>query len=510
MQLYIIVTLALIGSFSTQLYVPEEFQAFAYVGLLVAVAIYYFKIRPRNSYQRQMSELNKMRGKASNSHGSATFASPKEIKNAGLSEEKGFILGKLAGKFIRFRLPGHLITFAPTRSGKGVGQVIPNLLDHPGSVVVNDIKGENCAVTSRHRSKFSKVITFAPFSETSGCYNPMDFIRVGTSEELDDAALIADMIIITSGGDDFFGNEAKNVVTGLILFVATESPPALKNIGEVRYLLMQEQKAFQATIKAMQNSKNEAVRRMGNSIGATEPKVIASILSTAKSQTAVWDSPRLTSITSRSDFNLEDIKKEPTSFYIVIPPEYLDVYKPVVRLMIGTTLASMTRTMKKPQDPVLFIIDEFPALGYMKNIEVGVGYLAGYGVSLWMFIQDLSQIKEDYPKWASLIANCACRVAFGTNDFDTAKTISEMLGNTTIRVEGEGKSKEAGLLGGKTSGTSTNVSETSRALMTPDEVMRMPFDSQLVFVQGVKPIYAEKVMYFKDKAFVGKFDQWGG
>lgn len=502
----IFMLVALVVAIAVSIFAPEGFLIHSAVAALAVLGFVYYKTRPQAGYKKQAKELKKMKGKASAAHGSADFAHVRDLKEADLVRENGFMLGKYENKFIRFRSPGHLITFAPTRSGKGVGHVIPNLLDHPGSVVVNDIKGENYAVSGRHRAQFSKVITFAPFMDGSGCFNPIDFIRVGTSDELDDAALIADMIIIPGGGDEFWTNEAKNVITGLILYVANESPAALRNLGEVRYLIMQDQKDFQLTIKDMQRSKNQIIQRIANSIAATEPKVMASVLSTAKSQTAVWDSPRLTAITSRSDFKLEDIKKEPTSFYVIIPPEYLDVYKPVVRLMMGITIATLTRTQEKPKDPTLFIIDEFPALGYMKNIEAGVGYLAGYGISLWMFIQDLSQIKEDYPKWASLIANCSVRMAFGTNDFDTAKILSDMMGTTTVRVEGEGTSKEKGQwFGGN---VSSNISETSRPLMTPDEVMRMPGDSQVIFVQGCRPILAEKIRYYADPEFKGKFDSW--
>ena len=256
-------------------------KLFLYISLLVAVAlsflapdgylietavvavavmgVVYYKIRPQAGYKKQAGVVKKMKGKASLAHGSADFAQIKDLREADLIRENGFMLGKYDNKFIRFRSPGHLITFAPTRSGKGVGHVIPNLLDHPGSVVVNDIKGENYGVSGRHRSKFSKVITFAPFMEGSGCYNPIDFIRVGTSDELDDAALIADMIIIPGGGDEFWSNEAKNVITGLILYVANESPAALRNLGEVRYLIMQDQKDFQLTVKDMQRSKNQII-----------------------------------------------------------------------------------------------------------------------------------------------------------------------------------------------------------------------------------------------------------
>ncbi len=472
---------------------------------------WFFFLRPRTSADKQLGILRRMKGGSlsTGTHGSADFCSSSDLKKFGLAGEEGFILGRFASKFIRFSQPGHLITFAPTRSGKGVGQVIPNLLDHPGSVVVNDIKGENYAVSGRHRASFGGVYTFAPFNEVSNCFNPIEFIRVGTQDELDDAALIADMIIVEENAKDpFWDREAKNLVLAMIMHVATAAPPALRNMGEVRYLLMQSRKDFDMTVKEMMRSKNAYVRKAGGAISAMEPKVLASVLSTAKSQTAVWDSPRLQAITSKSDFNLAEIKEKVTSFYIIIPPEYLDVYKPIVRLMMAMTLATMTRTKGKPKTPVLFLIDEFPALGYMKNIEVGIGYLAGYGASLWLFIQDLNQLKDNYPKWGTFLANCAVRVAFGTNDFETAKMLSDMLGTTTVTVESTGISRDKFQIAG--GNRSTNTSETGRPLMTPDEVMRIPNDSQVIFVQGVKPILAEKIFYFRDKFFRGKFDNWDG
>lgn len=485
------------------------------VGLIVGLFVLrHYKVHYSKSYKKQMRALDKLKKKAGDAHGSANFAYSKDLRKLGVKRKDGLILGKFEEQFVRFKQPGHLITFAPTRSGKGVGHVIPNLLDHPGSVVVNDIKGENYAVTGDFRRSFSKVVSFAPFSDDSSCYNPLDFIRVGTTDEIDDASLIADMIIVDDGAaDPFWNREAKNIITGLILYVANESPPALRNLGEVRYLIMQSKKDFEFTIRDMYKSKNAFVKKVAASVGATEPKVLASVLSTAKSQTAVWDSPRLTAITSRSDFQLEDLKRENISLYIIIPPEYLDVYKPIIRLIIGLATTAMTRVKGAPEHPVLFLIDEFPALGHMKPIESGIGYLAGYGVSLWMFIQDLNQIKDIYERWGTFLSNCSVRMAFGTNDVETAKVLSEMLGTTTIRVEGEGTSEEGGFklnpLKGKGS-KSTNISEAARPLMTPDEVMRMPNDAQLIFVQGGKPIVAEKIFYFKDPFFKGKFGKWGG
>lgn len=484
-----------------------------FLGAVLLVFLYIaHRLTHNKSYHKTMDQTQKMqRGgglfsmfkKAGKSHGTADFARISDLKSAGAISKQGYIVGKFEDRFLRFNQPGHLITFAPTRSGKGVGHVIPNLLTHPGSVVVNDIKGENYAVTHRKRREFSQVLKFAPFEDDSNCYNPLDFIRTGTEDELDDVRLLADMMIVVNpeSSDPFWAMEAKNLVTALTLHVATARPPVLRNLGEVRYLLMQSSEDFQFTIKEMLKSKSEHVRRMAAALSATEPKVMASIMSTAKSQTAVWDSPRLNAITGRSDFQLKDIKEKPTSLYVIIPPEYLETYKPVIRIMIGLTVASMTKTSKKPKHNVLFLIDEFPALGYMEIIETGIGYLAGYGVTLWTFIQDLSQLKALYKKWETFISNCAVRVAFGTNDYDTAKVLSDMLGNTTIKVTSKGSGKGGG---------SANVSETARPLMTPDEIMRVPFDSQLIFYQGQKPVIAEKVMYFKDASFKGMFDSWEG
>ena len=469
------------------------------------------KLKPRKNYEKQMGHLTKMKGKGTSlSHGSAEFAGTRDLKSAGLLQEHGRILGKFGDKFIRHDIPGHLITFAPTRSGKGVGHVIPNLLDHPGSVYVNDIKGENFAVTGRYRKNFGKVVSFAPFENESSCYNPIDYIRVGTDYELEDAQFMGEMLILEEGKDPFWEMEAKNLVVSLLLFVAVHHPPALRNMGEVRYLLMQSRRDFDYTIKEMQDSPNPRVRSRGASISATEPKVLASVMSVAKAQTAIWDSPRLQAITSRSDFQPGDLKTEVVSFYLVIPPDRLAQYASLVRLMTGIFLSSFTSTKGKPDIPVIFLIDEFPALGYMRLIEEGVGYLAGYGAYLWMFIQDLSQLKANYEKWETFISNCSVRMAFGTNDNETAKTLSEMLGATTIVTESGGTSSDGSMkiFGGKSK--STNVSETQRNLMTPDEVMRMPGDTQLIFVQGEKPIVAEKVRYYADPYFAGKFDEWEG
>ena len=473
--------------------------------------------RNLKSYHHQMRSLQSMQGKGSLSHGSAGFANTTDLKKAGMMGDKGVIVGKFNDKFLRFDKMGHLITFAPTRSGKGVGHVVPNALTWPGSLFVNDIKGEAFAITARHRKQFSKVYKFAPFDDDSHCFNPIDFIRVNTDNELDDAKLIASMMILEDNANDpFWSREAQSWIEGLLLYVAHESPPPLRNLSEVRYLIMQTRRDWELMVEDMLRCKNPWIKRIADSITATEPKVAASILSTAKSQTAIWDSPKLAKVTSKSDFKFEDMKTDNISIYVVIPPESLTVYAPMVRLMIGMAVKAMTRSQGAPKERILFLIDEFPALKYMAPIEEAVGFLAGYGIHIWMFIQDLSQIKDLYDRWETFISNCSVRMAFGTNDVETAKTLSDMLGTTTITVTGTGSTEASAfqklnvwkkMVGG---GKNINLSETSRALMTPDEVMRLPFDSQLIFVQGTKPVVAEKILYFSDPYFKGKFDVWKG
>ncbi|MFZ2619749.1 MAG: type IV secretory system conjugative DNA transfer family protein [Alphaproteobacteria bacterium] len=480
-------------------------------GLFAAYALFLW-LGGRMNYKKQLNSILKMGGgkKSSGLHGTADFARKNDLKNMDLLRPDGFILGRYEGQFLRFKKMGHLITFAPTRSGKGVGHVIPNLLDHPGSVVVNDIKGENYAISHRYRSQFTDVYTFAPFAETSNSLNPLDFVRVSTEYEMDDVQLIVGMMIeMNDKSDPFWDRAAQEMITGLIFHVLHNSPPELRNLSEVRYLLMMDEKDFTNVLDSMAKSKHELVQRYGNAIKKHTEKVMSSVLAVAKAQTLIWDSPRLKSVTMSSDFNPMWLKERPCSLYIVIPPEYLDTYKPIMRLMTGIVIASLARTPKRPQHPVLYLIDEFPALGYMPNIESAIGWLAGYGVSLWLFIQDLSQIKANYQKWDSLVANCSVRAAFGTNDVETAKVLSDMMGTTTVTSRGTGTSKNS-MFQVFNDSHSVNISEQSRPLMTPDEVMRIPFDTQAIFVQGGKPIIAEKIMYFSDPYFKGKYDKWEG
>ena len=453
--------------------------------------------------------LHSLLRRPNHAYGTATFAAPSDIRRAGL-RKAGLILGKKDGRFIRFNRPGHLLTFAPTRSGKGVGAVIPNLLDHPGSVVVTDIKGENYRITAKDRRARGRVVAFAPFDTDidSAGYNPIDFIRTGTANDVDDARLIAEMIVAPETQEaNHWEREARVLLMGLLLFIATDLPPHRRNLREARMLLMRDRAGFDAVINAMRQSEHPAVCRVAEGFSQKEDKERSAVISTAQSRTEVFESPQLGAITAKSDFRMEDLKSGTLTLYIIVPPEYVTVYQPFLRLMIGLACAAMTRNARLPRHNVLFLLDELPALGHMRPIEDGIGYLAGYGASLWLFVQDLDQLSQTYRKWRSLIANCAVRQAFNVQDPDTARLLSSMLGQRTVRATNRGKAGRFPFLGWANS-FSESESETGRPLLAPDEIMLLPESCELLFVQGCRPILAEKVRYYAERLFRGRWSAW--
>ena len=279
-------------------------------------------------------------------------------------------------------------------------------------------------------------------------------------------------------------------------------------MAEVRDILTQSGKEFDLSLDEMTKSDITLVKRAGNTFINADEKVKSGILSTLNSQMGIWDSPRLTKIMGKSDFKFEDLKTEFITVYFCIPPERLSVYAPLMRLFFGIALASMTRDKNKALLPVTFFLDEFPQLGKMKIIEEGIAYLAGYGVRLWLFAQDLGQIKSAYGDMTqSIIANCACRTFSATSDYDTAQLVSNMCGSMTVATAGFGETQSGGIDG--TTSKSESISFSGQPLMTPQDVMAMDREEdQLVFYQGENPVHGIKTPYFDNPHHEGIYDKW--
>ena len=457
----------------------------AIVALPIVIGVWRYVRRPRQAY------------------GSASFAKGKELRKAGLLTSTGPIIGKRGDRFLRYERPGHLLTFAPTRSGKGVGAVVPNLLDHPGSVFVTDIKGENYRLAGGYRAEIGRVVVFAPFDPTlsNAFYNPVDFIRVGTANEVDDARLMAEMIVAPDAGEaDHWEREARVLIMGLLLHIARDLDAEDRTVRQLRLMLMRSRMGFDEVLTAMAVSASDTAARIAEGFSQKEDKERSAVISTAQGCTEIFESPQLAEMTARSSFRFEQMKEHTFSVFLIVPPEFVSAYQPFMRLMVGIATAAMSRNPHVPDTPVLFLLDELPALGRMRPIEDGIGYLAGYGVRLWLFVQDLDQLQKTYRKWRSMIANCAVRQAFNVQDPETANMLSNMLGQRTVKVRSGGRSGRFPWLGLPAS-FSESESETGRPLLSPSEVTLLPDSRMLVFVQGCRPILAEKIRYYADAVF---------
>lgn len=440
--------------------------------------------------------------------GSAVFGNKRDAQRLGLYGKHGLIIGQFKGKDLRHDAPGHLLTVSKTRGGKGVSSVIPNLLDHPGSVVCIDVKGENYGITARYRERFGAVLALSPFGKESASYNPLDFVRQGP-DEIDDTALIASLIVVPGQTDDaFWEREARALLTGLIQYVIRHADPAKRNLAEVRRLLTQGPDETTQLFTNMLNSPHWWIRRSAKTFLQKEDKERSGVISTAQSHTKVFDSPRFARVTSQSDFDLEDLKRGVASLYVIVPPHQVPVYRPWLRLMVGLTTAAMTRVPFSPKVPVLFLLDEFPSLGRMP--VDGFSYLAGYGVRLWVFTQSLGHIESLYGKKAETIfSNCGVLQAWAVapSDIATAERLSKTLGECTVQVRQTSRSFTFRFFPSMRNYQVSKSPRTKR-LLSADEILCLPDCTQLLFVSGGRPFLTERVRYFRHKAFKGCFDRW--
>lgn len=442
---------------------------------------------------------------------------------------------------LRYAGDGHLITVAPTRSGKGTGSVIPNLLTYRGSVVVTDPKGENYAVTARHRARMGQTVrALDPFDQLGqmaraagldagagamevvrATYNPMDLIDPYGDDWLECASLLADMLVLApqgKGGEETFWNEeAKGLLAGLILYVAATEldeemrPTERRTLARVRDLLTLPKAEFKRLMKEMEASPlcGGLVRRAAARHLQKEDRERSGVVSTAQSHTHFLDSPRMAEVMARSSVDLARLKREPGSLYLVLPAHYLDTYSRWLRLVIASALHELARTPGRPEMDgrprrVLFLLDEFANLGRMNPVLRAVSLMAGYGVQIWTFLQDLSQLKGTYPdRWGTFLANADVLQAFSANDHETARYLSELTGEATVFAPSasENLSRSRGKHASRSQGAGRSFAERGRRLLTPDEVRRMPAAEQLLFVKGTHPVRAKKLDYLRDPEF---------
>jgi type IV secretion system protein VirD4 len=380
--------------------------------------------------------------KNAETYGSARWARPAEMKAAGLLGPDGVVLGRHEKTYLRHDGPEHVLCFAPTRSGKGVGLVVPTLLTWPGSAIVHDIKGENWSITAGFRAQFGRVLLFDPTNGASAAYNPLLEVRKG-EWEVRDVQNVADVLVDPEGSlekRNHWEKTSHSLLVGAILHVLYAE--ADKTLAGVAGFLSDPKRSIEATLRAMMTT-----RHLGE--GGPHPVVASAarellnksdnersgVLSTAMSFLGLYRDPVVARVTRQCDWRIADLVsgKQPATLYLVVPPSDISRTKPLIRLVLNQIGRRLTEELhaKQPRHRMLFMLDEFPALGRLDFFESALAFMAGYGLKAFLIAQSLNQIEKAYGANNSILDNCHVRVSFATNDERTAKRVSDALGTAT-------------------------------------------------------------------------------
>lgn len=500
----------------------------------------------------------------SDAHGSAHWATRDEIFEAGLipkspSPHTCYVGGWMDEKgrlnYLQHSGPEHVIAFAPTRSGKGVGLVIPTLLAWQGSVLVHDIKGENWALTAGYRKSIGqRCLKFAPtLSDGSSChFNPLDEIRVGTDKEVADTQNIATMIVDPDGKglNDHWAKTGFALLVGTILHVLYAAEIKEKTLKSVGNLLSDPNVANVDEIfehmKAYEHDQtgSRGWRDLQGNPTKTHPVVAQSaqemlnkaeneksgVISTAMSFLSLYRDPVVADNVAHSDFRISDLmgdakgeRVSPVSLYLVVPPSDKDRLKPLIRLVLNQVVRRLTESMEFKggrsvdgfQHRLLLMIDEFPSLGKLDIFAESLAYVAGYGMKMYLICQDTAQLYKEYTKDETIIPNCHVRVVYAPNRLETAEWLSKILGkktlvteNTTFSYNGQFMPYQTGMSGG--------LQYQGRELLTVEEVMALRGPTKdargnitvpgamITLIAGKSPVYGTQMLYFQDPVFLDR------
>jgi type IV secretion system protein VirD4 len=483
-------------------------------GALVGLAIFRARKQPKSTL-----------------HGSARWAELWDLKQAGLLNQRGVILAqtqdacyrseadtegnrrwvlKRSGQaLLRHDGPEHVFCFAPTRSGKGVGLVIPTLVTWGESVLVYDIKKENWALTAGWRRQFSHCLRFEPTAPDSLRFNPLMEVRPG-DKEVQDVQNIADMLVDPEGSGekrDHWQRAGHALLVGAMLYVLHAEPD--KSLRGVANFLSNPQRSISETLQLMLEEGSPSrpihpvVRNVAREMLNKSDNELSGVVSTVMSFLSLYRDPIISRNTEASDFAIADLmnSEAPVSLYLVVPPSDLDRIRPLIRLLLNQIGRRLTESMmcgnKEPyRHKLLMLLDEFPSLGRLNFFETELAYLAGYGIKCMLIAQSLNQIEKAYGPNHSILDNAHVRVTYGALDERTAKRISDLLGQATA------KQRHTNFSGNRLAPWLAHMSESehdlARPLLTPGEVLQLPFDDALVMVGGMSPYRGKKVMYYQD------------
>jgi len=487
-------------------------------------------------------------------HGSAHWATRSDIQSMGYFGGQGVYVGgwfdpkKQVQHYLRHNGPEHILCFAPTRSGKGVGLILPTLLAWEHSSVVLDIKGENFALTAGYlKSCDHKAMYFDPSdpSGNSACFNPLEEIRLSSERAIADVQQVTNMVLDPDGKGltDYWNKAAFGFFGGVLLhcLIATLHDHARSaNLYDVSVMLEDPNrsggptelfkeilttdhkgmltKLFPNIDPALGEAAHVFCASAASGMLAKADKEMAGVVSTATSNLALYRDPVVARNISQCDFRISDLMThdDPLNLYLVISPADIDRVRPLMRLLMTQMLGRLTERMEfadgsskvAGKHRLLLMLDEFTSLGKLPIIERAIAYMAGYGIKGYFIVQDTKQLNAVYGQDNALMANCHVRSAYAPNLPETAEYLSKLAGTTTV-VQKKFSVSSSGL---KNSSRSASIAETSRPLLTPDECLRLPGiqkkddgtvipGDMLIFTAGQSPIYGRQILHFIDPVF---------
>lgn len=447
-------------------------------------------------------------GKEEKLHGDAKWAGEKEIRKAELRSKKGLIIGRDARGYLVAPGYQHCLLFAPTGSGKGVGIVIPNLLFWEDSLFVHDIKLENYELTSGYRREVMKhdVFLWNPASPDgiTHCYNPFDWVSKKPGQMVDDVQKIANLILPEQ---EFWTNEARTLFVGVSLYLLAV-PEKQKSFGEVVRTLRSDDVVYNlAVVLDTIGKKIHPVAYMNIAAFLQKAdKERSGVVSTLNSGLELWANPLIDTATASSDFNIQAMKTKKTSVYVGLTPDNIQRLQPLLQVFYQQATEFLVRKMpKKEEEPygVLFLMDEFPTLGEMKQFHAGIAYFRGYHVRLLLIVQDTQQLKGIYEEHGmnTFLSNSTYRITYAANNVETANLISQLIGNKTVKQQSINKPKFIDL---NPATRTIHESEIQRALLLPQEVIGLPRDEQIILIESTPPIKTKKIFYFKERFFTSR------
>jgi type IV secretion system protein VirD4 len=446
--------------------------------------------------------------------GKDRWASKRDMKRAGLLTGQGTVLGHAFGQYLTYDGPEHQLVSGASRSGKGVGHVIPTLLNWNGSILAYDIKNELWDVTAGMRAKRGYCLFFNPTRPDSARFNPLFEIRKGINE-VRDAQNIVEMLVNPTGAKhtmDIWDQQASQFLVALILHVLYTESDQYKNLATVRARLLDFKRTALAMIRTPHRFNPQTgapevhpeVALVANELRRQPAKFQSSVCGTAAAYLTLWADDIIARNTATSDFRLSDLvcADRPMTLYLQPPPSDAPRLRPLVRLMINQTCRALMEYLDRdsaggPKNHRLLLsLDEFPTLGRLDFFTMNLRQMAGFGIKAHLIVQSFNDIIEQYGMNNTILDNCHILSTFAAADTVTCQRISQMVG--TVTEYRESYSQAARNLGART----ISHSEQVRPLLSPGDIRELPVDDQLMFVTGYKPMRVKKVRYFNDPIFM--------